>query len=185
MEFTLTYRGPLKANGNLREKQALRRHFHAQLRVLWAQVPLNGFQQFLADPPIPSKISLLRQVQSFKFAPLVSPSLGLVVELAITFLRPEAPGSLVTQAGDIDNRLKTLFDALRMPTVPTEIPADDVPLEDETPFFCLLEDDNLITKISVATDRLLEVCHSPTEVILLLQVTTKRVVIPYGAIGLP
>jgi hypothetical protein len=34
--------------------------------------------------------------------------------LNILFLRADIPGKVV-QSGDIDNRLKTLFDALRMP----------------------------------------------------------------------
>jgi hypothetical protein len=38
---------------------------------------------------------------------------GLICRLAITFLRREDPGAVV-HGGDIDNRLNTLLDALRM-----------------------------------------------------------------------
>lgn len=51
--------------------------------------------------------------------------------------------------GDIDNRLKTLFDALRLPNQTNELVGYDNPAPDENPFFCLLEDDSLITHVSV------------------------------------
>jgi hypothetical protein len=35
------------------------------------------------------------------------------------------------------------------------------PAEDEDPFFCLLEDDSLITKVSIETDMLLEPVSQP------------------------
>ncbi|MBI5677496.1 MAG: hypothetical protein HZC52_03175 [Planctomycetes bacterium] len=41
MEFTLYYRGYLKANSRPKEKQELRRYFHAQLKRLWHQIPLK------------------------------------------------------------------------------------------------------------------------------------------------
>ena len=62
----------------------------------------------------------------------------------------------VSSSGDIDNRLKTFFDALRLPKNATELGDYAVPLDDETPFFCLPEDDSLITRVSVETDLLLD-----------------------------
>jgi threonine synthase len=60
----------------------------------------------------------------------------------------------VKTGGDIDNRIKVLFDALRMPKI-GEFDAETPPAPDEAPFFCLLQDDSLITEIKVTTDRLL------------------------------
>jgi len=52
---------------------------------------------------------------------------------------------LVTSGGDIDNRIKVLFDGLKMPETVSEL--GGVALEsEEDPFFCLLEDDNLINQ---------------------------------------
>src|SRR6266849_6098917 len=59
-----------------------------------------------------------------QFVPLVRQSLALACSLDILFLRREEPGSLILQGGDIDNRIKTLFDALKMPT------ADDMKIEE-------------------------------------------------------
>ncbi len=174
MEFILHYRGPLKANGGIRDKQKLRRYFHRQLKVLWNQDPLKESHYVLEDNPGSPNLSVIRRIEgsSFRFAPLICEApLHLIADLQITLLRPESLGSIVTQAGDIDNRLKTLLDSLAVPKR-AGLPADETPQEDEDPFFCLLEDDNLVTKLSVETDRLLEQVGSSSEVILLIRVKT-------------
>jgi hypothetical protein len=79
----------------------------------------------------------------------------LACQLSITFLRQQAPGQLLGEGGDIDNRLKTLSDALRMPTKDEAQQAKIEPLADNDPIHCLLQDDALVTKVSVETDRLL------------------------------
>ena len=160
MEFTLVYRGQLKPDksSELKDKWAIRREIHKQLVELWKQEPLYGHVQnmhFLEDNPPNGATSIIKNIGGFRFAPLVCMKLCLIAELTITFLRPEPLGLIITKGGDIDNRLKTLFDALRMPQTPDEIKGN-TPGTDENPFFCLLEDDNLITKVSVTTDRLLE-----------------------------
>ena len=70
------------------------------------------------------------------------------------FLRSDIPGS-PGFAGDIDNRVKTLLDALKMPST-GEIPPGASPGQDEDPLFCLLEDDSLVTRLSVEMDQLLD-----------------------------
>lgn len=184
MEFTLYYRGPLKANQNTKDKQKLRRHFHLQLKELWNQVPLINKHGFLVKEPTSGEVGVIRCINGFNFAPLVAEKLNLIAELKITLLRPEAPGSIVTQSGDIDNRLKTLFDALKVPTENDAIPKDDTPHGGEDPFFCLLEDDNLITKVHVETDRLLDECQGASEVVLLIHVTTKATRMSWVNMGL-
>lgn len=188
MEFTLVYRGPLKADktriGRIEHKQAIRRAFHKQLKSLWTLPPLQGQEHWLADNPPENEISIIQKVGNFRFAPLVNQKLALVTEIDIIMLRPEAPGKIVTQGGDIDNRLKTLFDSFRMPKTTNEIPKDDKPQEDENPFFCLLEDDNLITKVSVVTDRLLEPHDNESFVVLMIKVRTRATVICFDTIDL-
>ena len=172
MEFRLVYEGRLKANGTARDKQEIRRAFHPQLRDLWTKLPLSELRRCVNDgPPDGSRPvpRLLRDIGAFRFAPLVSPKLNLVARLKIEFLRPQEPGALVSTGGDIDNRIKTLLDALRMPKNPDELPKEDAPRADEMPFFCLLEDDVLVTELAVITDRLLD-APSPEEVLLLIQV---------------
>jgi len=179
MQFTLTYSGELKANGNSTHKHAIRREFHSQLLMLWEQIPLSQCRYWFDGTNPKSEIDLNRNVKSFRFVPLISPSVHAICELSIFLLKPESPGSVITQAGDIDNRLKTLFDALRVPT-DNEIPKDAKPALDEDPFFCLLEDDALISRIEVDTDRLLKRTEKSTDVHLDIRVLTRPTQIRIG-----
>ena len=172
MEFRLTYRGPLKGNAaTIEDKQQLRRSFHAQLKQLWSLEPLKSRPDLLMDQKVTP--SVIFECGGFKFAALITQRLFLHAELQILFLRPEPKGFIVTGGGDIDNRLKTLLDSLRMPRDSQELPKVDKPKESETPFFCLLEDDSLVTSVSVSTDQLLEPIH-PGHVLAIIKVKTVR-----------
>src|SRR5439155_16785100 len=72
----------------------------------------------------------------------------------ILLLRRDMPGNLIANGGDIDNRLKVLFDGLRLTRNREEL-GGATPQADEDPFYCLLEDDKLITEVRITTDRLL------------------------------
>jgi hypothetical protein len=85
------------------------------------------------------------------FIPLVRKSFALKCALKIIFLRQEEPGRIY-QGGDIDNRLKTLLDALSVPPHPEHVIGDD---HLDGPIYCLMEDDELITGIDVETHTLL------------------------------
>jgi hypothetical protein len=89
----------------------------------------------------------------FRFVPLVREELQLLTSIEVLFLRADKPGTVLS-AGDIDGRIKTLFDALQIPK--DEQVAKSTPDADEDPFYVLVEDDSLITHLSVETDRLLE-----------------------------
>jgi hypothetical protein len=184
MRFTLHYRGLLKANRGAKDKHLLRRYFHEQLRLLLDQSPLSDYHEYLSQREKPGEISLVYPIGSFKFVPLVSSRIHMIAELDLTLLRPGPPGNLIVQSGDIDNRLKTLLDALKIPKEPTALPPDENPLQTEIPFFCLLEDDSLITAVSVTTDRFLERTVDPNEVLLLIHVTTRATRAIWGNTGL-
>jgi hypothetical protein len=184
LDFTLYYRGELKANGKPAEKHAIRRQFHTQLKDLWEHLPLSGFAAKLLCEPSPGELGVFRKQHGFTFAPLVCERLGLVAELSIRLLWPAAPGAIITSGGDIDNRLKTLLDALKYPSEGTALPKGLLPEADESPFYCLLEDDSLVTKLSVETDRLLVPAASKSEVVLLIHVRTKQLKTMIGTVGL-
>ena len=67
-----------------------------------------------------------------------------------------------------------------MPKNEGELPRGDAPGSGDDPFFCLLEDDALITKVSVDTHRLLEPNATSNDVQLFIHVTTKALVATYG-----
>ncbi len=94
------------------------------------------------------------RLNGFVFLPLARERFCVRCSLDVLFLRREKPGH-VFMRGDIDNRLKTLFDALQMPHNGQEI-GSQIPSSEEEPFFVLLEDDEMIANVSVTTDRLLD-----------------------------
>ena len=184
MRFTLTYRGLLPANGDARTKQAIRRQLHPQLKHLFTYPPLHAKANTMLDEVQTLRPHIIEHLGRFRFAPLVTTRYDLVATIEILFLRPEPPGRLISQGGDIDNRLKTLFDALRMPRVLSEIPTGDTVREGEDPFFCLLQDDALITEIDVKTDVLLDANARPSEAHLFLRVRTEAVNSTFNNMGL-
>jgi hypothetical protein len=171
--------------GRAKDKHRLRKHFHLQLRELWRQHPDLGEQseQRYAVYKTPSnQVSAsgagVRQIEVVpsghpnaktwlehiadshircngnRFVPLISEAGGFTCALDILFLRRDNPGNLINNLGDIDNRIKVLFDGLRLPRDVKEL--GGLPIgKDEDPFFCLLEDDKLITSVTVTTDRLI------------------------------
>jgi hypothetical protein len=200
MKFTLTYDGdlPSAGNGNARQKEkwAIRRALHPQLASLWTTDPIlinaaknsnwgtmgpvYQFQQHHSKPDIPkSPVAYNYGVEIFGalpvgdkfFLPLVRESAALICGLDILFLRKEEPGALVKQGGDLDNRIKTLFDALRVPSKDemTFAGATDPELT-----YCLLQEDSLISDVAIRTDRLLTSPNAkPSEVRLVIGVTVK------------
>lgn len=197
MHLTLTYRGPLHAqsSGDSRreEKQDVRRQFHKQILDLWeTHLALDGI---IAKWRTLNKADQIRNgdndfvtaydIGRFRFVPLVTKRSFLCCELDILFLRKEPAGYIIDrESGDIDNRLKVLFDALRMPKE-QEIPDKDWPYVNENPFFCLLEDDALITGFRIETDRLLyPPPTSDAEVALVIRTKIKIVKLTYANMGL-
>ena len=141
-------------------------------------------EKIVGEGTIRREVSIIKNLSNFDFAPLVNEKLNLIAELKVILLRPEPPGSILTQSGDINNRLKTLFDALKMPDSTSALPNNEEPQEGETPFFCLLEDDNLVSKVSVQTDRLLEPSSKPSEVEMFIYINTKAIRASWANMGL-
>jgi hypothetical protein len=101
-----------------------------------------------------------------KFVPLVTSEICVRCRVDILFLRPEEK-NYILQGGDLDNRLKTLFDAFR-------VPADTDQVSDQNTWFVLLEDDSLISEVSIVTDNLLLLPNSqeikPNDAFLVIDV---------------
>lgn len=185
MQFRLVYRGRLKG-GNSKDVphiQEIRRNFHSQLKVLWQQPPLSGNASMLKREQSLGDTCVLESVGAFTFAPLVTTNLRLHAELDILFLRPAPPGEVVRHGGDLDNRIKTLIDCLRIP-VEKEIPRGDAPREDEDPFFCLLQDDKLVSAFSVTSDRLLRPDAHEQDVEIVITVRTRATVGTFGNLSM-
>jgi hypothetical protein len=187
VEFRLLFAGELLPSGGTnrraKEKHAIRRIFHPQLRRLWSvednlrQLAVSRGLDDGSDPrPIHERTKPFteedrqrrEQIQfdsgiratgmrwrrgDFYCVPLVTADMVLRCSFDILLLRPETE-RFIFEGGDIDGQVKTLFDALRIPKEMNETGGMG-PQEDETPFFCLLEDDRLITEVHVTADKLL------------------------------
>jgi hypothetical protein len=105
-------------------------------------------------------------------------------EIDVTLLRQQAPGQLLGDGGDLDNRMKTLFDALRKPSTQEAQQAKIAALPDDEPIHCLLQDDALVLKVSVETDRLLRPASNPYDLVAIIQVRVVLSRVTYGTIGL-
>ena len=185
MEFRLLYEGELltasRDHSRAPEKHAIRRSFHPQLRRLWN---VNSSLRQLASqqghveirqgvsPNSPDYVITTPQERfgrgltvigekwrrgDYQLVPLVTSEMVLRCSLDILLLRPEEE-RFIFKSGDIDGQVKTLFDALRIPANLNEAGSIG-PQEDETPFFCLLEDDKLISEVRVNADQLLLLPH--------------------------
>ena len=166
MQFRLTYEGRLKsgASATAKHKHEIRRIFHPQLRELWDTHPFfKADKAWKYDPPRTkvqhtsrkSQLGELFSCCGYKFVPIAVTDLCVQCFLDILFLRPDSPGQ-VLKSGDIDNRVKTLFDALRMPKGKEELRGSKTPQADEDPFYVLLEDDGMVNRLSVEADTLLQ-----------------------------
>ncbi len=174
------YRGPLKSNGSTDDKHSIRLAFHPQLEKLWQEEPLCGFPEYLTKATKENDIDILYTVDSVDYACLITDRLWLHAGLDILFLRPQPPGQIITTVGDIDNRLKTLFDGLRRPLDASELPHRASLLsKTPNPCHCVLSDDCLISQVAVTTDRLLD-AKNPDEVVLIITVKALRRLVNMG-----
>ena len=191
MEFRLTYEGPLLATqkapqGGQTDRRADHKHdirltFHSQLKRLWDITPFLkkprairvGSSSHAEAHDVPT-LSKKHELYGFNFVPLVTEDIGLLCGLDILFLRPSIPGNVIW-AGDIDNRIKTLIDCLRIPTQNEGYESRTANV-DCSPMFCLLQDDKLVTKLSIETDQMLEGFHGkidPHDVRLVITVSLR------------
>jgi hypothetical protein len=181
-ELRSSQRDPEKAQSDplAAHKQKIRKVIHGQLKQLWqtneflrgsriekGELHIRpgqitgalgvGYTGVEPRPGIPliDYIASNFHRDGYRFLPLVCEDFSLLCSLDILFLRRDFPAGVIS-AGDLDNRIKTLIDALRMPYGASELRGNETPGVGEDPFFCLLEDDDLVTALSVETGMLLD-----------------------------
>lgn len=183
MKLTLTFDGKLPPCGNSNrrpeEKWRVRQHVSPQLKELWElhptlkdcltfrHIPKNKLYwwqethhqatntQGPRAPDLENDLDTCAEIEvsGYRFRPLIRDTLGLVCSLNVLFLRKGQIGN-VYEDGDLDNRVKTLFDGLQVPTsdqIEASKPADDK----GDLIYCLLENDRLITGFNIETRQLL------------------------------
>jgi len=163
MRFHLLFEGSLPSTGNADPKQPR----PAKLAAIWAirnSVSRQLLQLVNTHPALsgrsgPSRV--LRHalippiwIEGYRFYALARPGFCVKCGLKIDLLVNHDPGSVLTKTGDLDNRLKTLFDGLRVPASMQEIKSYKTPQELEAEeYVCLLQDDALITSLQIEVMR--------------------------------
>lgn len=184
MRFRLSYEGELFATQSdprggqpvprAAQKHEMRRAFHRQLKRYWeTNIVLKnavggesshdpGMAPFIIDGggaeefPLSELIARQHEMFGYRWCPLVRDDARLLCFLDVMMLRKDGRNSVFSNTGDIDNRIKTLVDCLRLPRSANELAGNAVPQPDEDPFFCLLRDDHLVSGFSVETDQLFD-----------------------------
>jgi hypothetical protein len=89
---------------------------------------------------------------------------GTAVELDVLLLTHHA----AKRPGDLDNRLKTLIDGLTRPQNPQQ--QASITASPQEPLYCLLDDDDLVQRVSVDSRRWYE-SADPDEVLVVITAT--------------
>ena len=180
MRFRLLFSGEIKAHKELDikppHKHAIRTYLSPQLKRLWETK--EGLRRYASVTGAKARgergeiypegtlygeanrlaglehLADLHKKLSTRFIPLIVPAFCLRCRIDVLFLRPEDTPNHILQSGDLDNRVKTLFDGMR-------IPNDDALVDDGGTHFVLLQDDSLISELSVVGDNLLTLPGTP------------------------
>ncbi|MBN2676406.1 MAG: hypothetical protein JXR30_04110 [Alphaproteobacteria bacterium] len=167
MKFKLIYKGEVKIHPKRRAHHIhdIRMKLDCQLKRLTEIPPYSKLQNYIHSEK-DNKKTIVRTVSGIEFVPIISPELNLLAELEVQILHPELLG---TPRADIDNRMKTLLDALRRPQDIHEVPED---AQRGQRIYTLLDDDHLVTKITVNTSHWLA-NRNPEDLLIIITVNIR------------
>ena len=176
MEFTLRFSGHIPHHSKA-EAHKVRCVFHDQLVDYWqrdsrlARINQRLIKPFLRSARFPrgdvrradrghkirseNQIYRYRQVHQIRFVPLATRWRYLRCELSMRIHRYEGDmdrGGILDNNGDLDNKCKTIVDALRVPSPECLDPSTR---HSSRLFFCVLEDDRLVDRITMETRNIL------------------------------
>ena len=147
MKFRLVYEGDIfsaQAKNSKEHQHKIMEDFHYQIKNLLESDRVHDSVKNATPVSRPH----------FNFIPMVWKLKDAAPDCSVNilFLRRDVRGSANSHGGDIDNRHKTLLDALTIPSK-QQLPDEATPGKDQDPFYCLFEDDCLVTHLSVEMDQ--------------------------------
>ena len=161
-----------EADKRAEHKHFIRRKFHTQMKAFWAAsrlmrdrdifpwsaatgglLPEAALSLWPNDPNAYRLSDVLARIYTrgnYRYVPLVWKEASLTCSLRFLCIRQDH-NSALTIARDLDNRIKTVIDALCIPPPKQGSPIKDgvalPPQDGEDPFFCLLDDDRQVTTL--------------------------------------
>ena len=116
----------------------MRRSFHHQLAKVRKSDPFNVLdREFFTNSA--------RTIREQRFAPLYGKHVKVQIMLDLVLLTGTPERKSALSSGDLDNRLKRIIDALRMPSQADEVYED--PISPDT-CYCLMDDDSGVSSVS-------------------------------------
>jgi len=146
MDIVLTYRGRIPAKRSDREAVwAIRREFHTQLAKLWGKEPFSVLRRWEDSNFEAGAPHFTRHWRDQTFVPFLGEDVGVGANIDITLLTGMPAKKRVVSSGDLDNRIKRLIDALRVPKGEGEM-VESLPADAR--WYCLLEDDDVVISVT-------------------------------------
>ncbi|MDR1691560.1 MAG: hypothetical protein LBR35_01850 [Rickettsiales bacterium] len=164
MRFKLIYKGQVKINPKKRTQHInkIRMVISEQLKNLYEIDPYSDLKKLMTKTP--GKPSIIRTVGGVDFISLISPEMNFLAEINMQLLVPELT---TTPRADIDNRMKTLLDALRRPQDSHEVAQG---VDKTQPVYTLLDDDKYVSELTINTSHLLDQSGDEDEVLVIISV---------------
>lgn len=142
MDYKFFYRGNIPSNGNSKQKGNIREILNPQIKKVW---DVEAYKTLLNKRKSSNKFdSMCVTTSGAKYLPLISSETKLYCHLEIEYYTKNEM-RFVFADGDIDNRVKTLFDGLRAPSSPQEKTYEN----NNDIYYTMLEDDKLIKGLSI------------------------------------
>jgi hypothetical protein len=142
MELTLTFEGRIPAQrSDLGVIWTMRRSFSSQLEKVWGKPPFEVLRKWEDSGFAAGAPKFTRILADTTYIPLYGLDVGVGVDLEITLLTGMPTQKSVISSGDLDNRIKRIIDALRVPQGKGELQSDALA---KSRCYCLVEDDNAV-----------------------------------------
>jgi hypothetical protein len=152
LKITLTYQGILPASKRPPEKiDQIRQEFHRQLNKIWGRDQLAILEEWRDNKFSAGAPDFRKQFGNITYLPIASEEIHARVRLTLTLYKGIREDHPAYSHGDIDNRAKSIIDALCVPVQQSRIP-NCAPLRDT---ICLMSDDSLVDTLTVETASLL------------------------------
>ena len=152
MKITLTHRGILPASRRPPEKiDRIRQDFHRQLKKIWGRDQLAILEEWSSGNFSAGAPDFRKRFPNRTYLPIISDKINARVRLTLILYKGVNEKNPAYHHGDIDNRAKSIIDALCAPNQESRIPIS-APCRDT---ICLMSDDSLVDSLTVETAPLL------------------------------